>query len=163
MLAEVHKGTVQIGHSATHDQVMALQDAMMKMPQAPGMETSHFFAGGMYCRRIFIPRGTVIVSKVHKTEHFFIGCSGELEVAGQGETYVIKPGDVVPSPVGTKRVVLALSDVVVLTVHKTDKIIADDDLESEMVEIDPLSKYDVNNQPKSGVLVDMHVVGKLEN
>lgn len=125
------------------------------MPQAPGMETEHFFAGGMYCRRIEIPFGTIIVSKVHKTEHLFIGCVGQLEVAGQGETYIIGPGDVVPSPIGTKRVVRALTDVVVLTVHKTDKIAADSALEDELIEDDQLSMYDVNNQPKPGVVVSL--------
>lgn len=162
LLAKNQNGELQ-SHSATRDQVMALQQVMLDMPQAPGMDTTHHFAGGMYCRKIKIPRGTVVVSKVHKTEHFFIGCEGELQVAGQGETYTIRPGDVVPSPVGTKRVVCALSDVVVLTVHKTDKTVADDDLEAELVEVDPLSKYDVNNQPKPGVLVGTPSVAELEN
>jgi mannose-6-phosphate isomerase-like protein (cupin superfamily) len=144
------------------DQVMALESLMLDMPQAPGMDTDHFFAGGMYCRRMKIPKDTVIVSKVHKTEHFFIGCVGELHVAGQGENYVIRPGDVVPSPIGTKRIVYALTDVVVMTVHKTDKVIADEDLEEEMVEIDPRAKYDVHNQPKPGVLV-ASLAEKLEN
>ena len=145
------------------EQMLALQEIMLKMPQAPGMETTHHFAGGMYCRKIVIPKDTVVVSKVHKTEHLFIGCVGELQVAGQGETYIIRPGDVVPSPVGTKRVVHALTDVVVLTVHKTDKLVADDELEAEIIEIDPLSKYDVNNQPKPGVLVGTPTLNKLEN
>jgi quercetin dioxygenase-like cupin family protein len=130
--------------------INALQEEMMKMPQAPGMDTEHYFAGGMYCRKIAIPKGTVVVSKVHKTEHLFIGCVGELEVAGQGETYVIRPGDVVPSPVGTKRAVLALTDVVVMTVHKTD-VTKVSDLEEELMDDEGLSLYDVNNQPKQGV------------
>lgn len=150
-------------NTVSTERLMDLQTAMMEMPQAPGMPTSHFFTGGMYCRRIEIPKGTVVMSKVHKTEHFFIGCVGELQVAGQGETYIIRPGDIVPSSIGTKRVVLALTDVVVLTVHKTNKTTADGELEAEMIEIDPLSKYDVNNQPKSGVLVCNPDFDKLEN
>lgn len=126
---------------------------MSELPQAPGMETSHHFAGGMYCRRIEIPKGTLIVSKVHKTEHLFIGCSGILEVAGQGENYTLKSGDIIKSDIGTKRVVFAVTDVVCLTIHKTDKTKADESLEEELIEVDPLSKYDVNNQPKEGVLV----------
>lgn len=161
MLAEIKDNPIQ-SHSATRDQVMALQELMLQMPQAPGMDTSHHFAGGMYCRKIAIPRGTIIVSKVHKTEHFFIGCVGELQVAGQGETYTIKPGDIVPSPVGTKRVVFALTDVVVLTVHKTDHKTADEGLEEDLMEIDPLSQYDVNNQPKPGVLVGAPGLQELE-
>jgi hypothetical protein len=141
--------------SVSRDKVLALQEFMAQMPQAPGFTTNHFFAGGMYCRKMYIPKDSLIVSKVHKTEHFFIGCVGELHVAGQGDNYVIRPGDIVPSPIGTKRVVYALTDVVVLTVHKTELIEADQDLEKELMETDPLSKYDVNNQPKLGVLVSM--------
>jgi len=137
---------------ATRESVGALQSAMMKLPQAPGMTTGHFFGGGMYCRRIDIPAGSVIVSKVHNTEHLFIGCVGELAVAGQGENYTLRPGDVVVSPVGTKRVVVAVTDVVVMTVHKTD-VTSVDRLEEELMADDGQSLYDVNNQPKAGVLV----------
>lgn len=129
-----------------------LQNAMAQMPQAPGMDTDHFFAGGMYCRRIRIPAGVAIVSKVHKTEHLFIGCTGELKVVGQGESYILQPGDIIPSTVGTKRAVFALSDVVCLTVHRTD-LTSIENLEAALMEEDELSLYDVNNQPKNGVLV----------
>jgi quercetin dioxygenase-like cupin family protein len=141
--------------------VERLQEAMEKLPQAPGMDTDHFFAGGMYCRRMFIPKGNIIVSKVHKTEHLFIGCSGELEVAGQGDTYVLKTGSVVPSIVGTKRAVRALTDVVCMTVHKTD-LLSTDGLEEAMMELDERNLYDVHNQPKPGVLVGIPDTQKLE-
>ena len=137
----------------------ALHAVMANLPQAPAMQTDHHFAGGMYCRRMEIPAGTVIVSKVHKTEHFFIGCSGELHVSGQGENYVIRSGDVVPSKIGTKRAVYAITDVVVMTVHKTDKT-SIDGLEDEMVEVDETCLYDVNNCPKAGVTIAGDV-GKL--
>lgn len=147
---------------ATRDSVEALQSAMMELPQAPGMDTTHFFGGGMYCRRISIPAGRIIVSKVHSTEHMFIGCVGELMVAGQGENYTLRPGDVVVSPVGTKRVVFSVTDVVVMTVHKTDKTSVDD-LEAELMSDDGRSLYDVNNQPKPGVLVNSTPTINLEN
>ncbi len=145
--AEIHK-TDLVPRSRIDD----LQAAMAQLPQAPGMDTEHFFAGGMYCRRICIPAGTAIVSKVHKTEHLFIGCQGELKVVGQGETYILRPGDIIPSAIGTKRAVYALSDVVCLTIHKTD-LASTEHLEEELMEEDELSLYDVNNQPKHGVLV----------
>lgn len=156
-------GITQTPKEVSRDRLLALQGIMLEMPQAPGMETTHYFAGGMYCRKIMIPKDTVVMSKVHKTEHLFIGCVGELQVAGQGETYIIRPGDVVPSPVGTKRVVYALTDAIVMTVHKTNKTVADEELEAEIIEIDPLSKYDVNNQPKPGVLVGTPVLSELGN
>jgi hypothetical protein len=145
--AEIHK-TDLVPRSRIDD----LHAAMAQFPQAPGMDTEHFFVGGMYCRRIHIPAGTAIVSKVHKTEHLFIGCQGELKIVGQGSTYTLRPGDVVPSAIGTKRAVYALSDVVCLTIHKTD-LTSTEYLEEELMEEDELSLYDVNNQPKCGVLV----------
>lgn len=147
MLAEFHKSDL-VARSRIDD----LQSAMAQMPQAPGMDTDHFFVGGMYCRRIHIPAGVAIVSKVHKTEHLFIGCSGELKVVGQGGSYILRPGDIIPSSIGTKRAVYALSDVVCLTVHKTD-LTSTENLEVTLMEEDELSLYDVNNQPKDGVLV----------
>ena len=128
-----------------------LHALMTKMPQAPGMKTEHVFAGGMYCRRIEIPAGVAIVSKVHKTEHLFIGVSGQLQVAGQGPDYILGPGDVIPSPVGTKRAVLALTDVVCMTIHKTE-VTSVDSLEEELMDMKEDSLYDFDNQPKAGVL-----------
>jgi quercetin dioxygenase-like cupin family protein len=151
MLIEQQSGEVQEPR-ATRESVEALQSAMMQLPQAPGMTTDHFFGGGMYCRRIAIPAGSIIVSKVHSTEHMFIGCVGELMVAGQGVNYTLRPGDVIISPVGTKRVVVAVTDVVVMTVHKTDKTSVDN-LEEELMFDDGRSMYDVDNQPKAGVIV----------
>lgn len=130
-----------------------LHAVMATMPQAPAFETVHFFAGGMYCRKIMIPADTTIVSKVHKSEHLFIGCSGELKVSGQGADYTLRSGDVIPSKIGTKRAVYAVTDVVCITVHKTD-LTTIDGLEDELIEDDGLSMYDVNNHPKSGVIVD---------
>lgn len=148
--------------NTSQDQIEALQNVMLSMPQAPGMDTQHFFAGGMYCRRIEIPKNTVIVSKVHKTEHFFIGCQGNLAVAGQGVNFVLSPGDIRPSPIGTKRVVHALTDVVVLTIHKTDLIEAGEALENELIQSESWHQYDVNNQPKPGVLVNESDKTKME-
>jgi quercetin dioxygenase-like cupin family protein len=157
-----HKSNEVQETRATRESVEALQSAMVELPQAPGMDTTHFFGGGMYCRRIAIPAGRIIVSKVHSTEHMFVGCVGELMVAGQGENYTLRPGDVVVSPIGTKRVVFSVTDVVVMTVHKTDKTSVAD-LEEELMSDDGRSLYDVNNQPKPGVLVNSTPTINLEN
>lgn len=155
-------GVLSAKPKVSRDQVLALQEIMREMPQVDGMTTTHQFAGGMYCRRMEIPAGTTIVSKVHKTEHFFVGCVGELEVAGQGDTFTLRPGDVIPSPVGTKRVVHALTDVVVMTIHKTDIVEPGETLEAELVEIDPRALYDFDNRPKAGVLTAPASIRKLE-
>jgi len=136
---------------SNQDAIQAMQDAMRAMPQAPAFKTEHVFFGGMYCRRMEIPKDSLIVSKVHKSDHLFIGCSGELVVAGQGEMYTLRAGDVIPSYIGTKRAVYALTDVVCMTVHKTDKTTTDG-LEDELMAVNEADLYDVNNCPKPGVL-----------
>ena len=136
---------------SNQDAIQAMQDAMRAMPQAPAFKTEHVFFGGMYCRRMEIPKDSLIVSKVHKSDHLFIGCSGELVVAGQGEMYTLRAGDVIPSSIGTKRAVYALTDVICMTVHKTDKT-SIDGLEDELMEADPSVLYDADNKPKPGVI-----------
>lgn len=118
---------------------------MSEMPQV-SMDTEHCFHGGMYCRTIKIPAGSVIVSRVHKTDHLFIGIEGELAVSGEGESYTLTPGKIVYSPKGTKRAVTALTDVVCMTIHRTDKKTIEG-LEEEMIESDGLPVlHDVSNQ-----------------
>lgn len=148
---EIHQGQLAETGEVPRETVDALQDELSKLPQAIGMETDHFFMGGMYCRKFFLPAGILVVSKVHKTDHLFVGCSGELLVWGQGEKYTLRSGDVVPSPAGTKRVVYARGDCVVMTIHKTD-VTNVDDLEEELIEPDDSALFDVNNRPKDGVL-----------
>ena len=106
---------------ATPEQILSLQAAILDLPQVPELKTEHYVYNGMYCRKVHIPAGVAVVSKVHKTEHFFIGCSGFLHVSGQGDSYVLSPGDVIKSEIGTKRAVFALDDVICMTLHRTEK------------------------------------------
>ena len=134
------------GHIATRDHVLALQDVVSGLPQAAGARTDHFLHGGVYLRRVVIPAGVLVVGKAHLTDHFFICFSGNAVVAGQGENYMMGPGDSVISPVGTKRVVYAITDFICATIHATDAAdIAG--LEDTMFEHDDGARYDFNNQP----------------
>lgn len=136
---------------SNQDAIQAMQDAMRSMPQAPAFKTEHSFFAGMYTRRMVIPAGTLIVSKVHKADHLFVVCAGEVYVAGQGETRVLKAGDMLPSPPGTRRAGVAITDVICMTIHKTDKT-SIEGLEDELMESDPSALYDADNKPKPGVI-----------
>ena len=57
----------------TIEQIEKLQSEMVKMPQVE-LETEHYFSGGMYCRKLIRPAGTLIVGKVHKKDHFLDRC-----------------------------------------------------------------------------------------
>lgn len=79
---------------------------------------THKFGGGMYLREIFIPKGTVIVGKIHRHAHPNFLMAGEvIVVTEEGGRERLKAPQAMISPAGTKRVVYALEDTIWATVH----------------------------------------------
>ena len=101
----------------------------------------------MYCRRVFRPAGTLIVGKVHKAPHFFLCAMGEIIAWTESGMKKLRPGDVVECQPGTKRVTLAVTDAIGITIHKTDKTDLDE-IETELIEPDDLALFDSSNKLK---------------
>jgi hypothetical protein len=117
---------------------------MVKMPQAD-LQTEHYFSeSGMYCRKVFRPAGTLIVGKVHKQHHLFLCAMGEIIAWTENGMKRLQAGDVVESKPGTKRVTLAVTDAIGVTVHRTDKTDLDE-IEAELVEPDNTALFDSSN------------------
>jgi len=135
----------------TREQIEKLQAEMTNMPQVEDMVTEHYFNGGMYCRKLFRKAGTLIVGKVHKQDHLFICAAGEIIAWSEKGMRKLLPGDIIESKAGTKRVTLALTDAIGITVHKTDKTDLDE-IEAELIEPDTLALYDSGNKLKPKVL-----------
>lgn len=114
------------------DMVKRLAMEMIKMPQAE-LETSHFFADGMYARMVPRLAGTLIVGKVHKKEHFYIVLSGCVDVTSGDSVKRLRAPSVITSKPGTQRAVLAIEDSVCMTVHRTDNTDLGE-IERELVE-----------------------------
>lgn len=119
---------------------------MVKMPQVE-LQTEHFFSPGMYCRRVFRPAGTLIVGKVHKLPHFFLCAKGEIIAWTENGMRKLQAGDVVESQPGTKRVTLAVTDAIGVTIHRTDKTDLDE-IEAELIEPDDTALFDSSNKLK---------------
>jgi hypothetical protein len=134
----------------SREKIESLQRAMSTMPQATGedMVTSHYFADGMYCRRLWRRAGVLIVGKVHLKEHFYIVASGCVRVTTDTGVRDVKGTEVIVSQPGTKRAVLALEDSVCVTVHRTDKTDLDE-IEAELIEPDEFAMFNSRNQLKS--------------
>lgn len=81
----------------------------------------HHFAPHAYGREMFLPRGTVVVGKIHKHAHINVISQGRVRVftEGEGAQELCAPLTFVSSP-GTKRAVEVLEDTVWTTVHVTD-------------------------------------------
>ena len=132
----------------TRDQIARLAAAMRELPQAQ-LETSHFFAPGMYCRVLARPKDCVIVGKRHLAAHFYIVAKGSVAVVNaDGSRRILSAGDVHVSQPGTQRAVVALEDSICLTVHRTD--LRDlDAIEAELIEPDAAALFDARNEPRA--------------
>lgn len=113
-------GEVATQHKPTKESIELLARAISTLPQVE-LETKHYFADGMYAREVFREKGTIIVGKVHKKEHFYIIMSGSIKVTTDEGVRIVTAPSVIVSKPGTQRAVLALEDSLCMTVHRTDK------------------------------------------
>lgn len=96
--------------------IMALEDALLKEEQVE-LDVEHYFTDGLYARRLFVPKGTLLTGKIHKFSSLNILLKGEISLATEnGEVRKVAPYVVASKP-GIKRVGLAHTDCEWLTVH----------------------------------------------
>lgn len=103
--------------------IQALEAVMANTPgfekgDNPMCPLKHSFADGIYVREIFIPKGWLIVGKIHKHAHPNFLMSGEVSVVteGGGIERIKGPRSMI-SPAATKRALYAHTDLVWITVH----------------------------------------------
>lgn len=128
------------------EMVQALQDEISKHPQYEP-PTEHVFHGGMYCRQVWRPEGCLIVGKIHKKEHFYMIVSGTVTVTTDDGVQTITGPMLLCSKPGTKRAVYANTDALCMTFHRVDSN-TPEAVESELIEYDPNSMFDVGNKVK---------------
>jgi hypothetical protein len=85
----------------------------------------HYFAGGLYGRRIYCEPGTVVTTQRHKTQHITVVLKGRCIVYGGETTKRIEAPDVWITEPGTQRVVYCETETEWLTVHANPDDITD--------------------------------------
>jgi len=108
---------------------MELRDAIVnveaKISATPGamfgdcFPLKHSFADGCYIREINVPRGQLVVTKIHKQAHPYFLMKGDCSVLTEEGPRRIKAPFYGITPAGTKRVVYTHEDTVWVTVHVT--------------------------------------------
>ena len=132
--------------------VEALQREMSNLPQYEPL-TEHVFHGGMYCRKVFRPAGCLIVGKVHKYEHFYFVVFGTVVVTTDDGVQRITGPAMLCSLPGTKRAVLAETDALCMTIHRTDITTVEE--AEDLVEDDPASMFGIGNVLKQQPLFEV--------
>ena len=118
----------------SRDDILALQESMMKMEQVDCPVTHHHTVGN-YAREIFIPSGTVVVGKIHKHPHVNVISQGTCIVVTEDGMVELSAPLTFISKEGTKRTVLALTDVIWTTVHPTESTDLEE-IEQEVIATD---------------------------
>ncbi len=113
------------------EKIEALEAEMLKLPQID-IPPKHHFAKGLYAREIFIPAGTLLVGKIHKSEHLNIILKGDISVITEWGMERIKAPHAMVSKSGTKKVGYAHKDTTYITIHATEETDAEK-LEEELI------------------------------
>ena len=128
------------------NKIMEIESAMIKSGVCLGEDPfplKHTFVPGVYCREINVPRGMLVVTKIHKTERIVFLLKGDVSIMSEHGIARVQAPYYMVSPVGTKRVVYTHEDTVWVNIHANpensldlkeleDKIIAKDYKEVEL-------------------------------
>lgn len=103
-----------------------LQNELAKLPQIE-CPLRHSFVPGFYVRQIFMPAGSLVISKIHKTEHPYVITRGKVSVwiEGVGVQNLRAPFTGITKP-GTRRVLYVHEDCLWTTFHATDKKVVEE-------------------------------------
>lgn len=91
------------------EKVQALENSMKELPQVD-CPVRHYFSPGMYAREITIPKGTIVVGAIHKTENLVVVSKGRLRIVSDESTVDVEAPYTMVCKAGSKNAVAALED-----------------------------------------------------
>lgn len=103
------------------EEISLLVEHMKNIDQVP-CPVTHRFAPGVYLREIYMPADTIVIGKIHKTEHFNILLMGACLIVHEDGTReeLIAPCTFVSKP-GVQKVLYIIEPMIWQTVHVTDE------------------------------------------
>lgn len=116
----VRTGTALEPQAVARARILDIEAKVGAMPQIE-CKLAHHFAPGAYGREILLPRGSLVVGKLHRHAHLNIISMGRVSVFTEEGIKIYKAPLTFVSFPGTKRVVYAHEDTIWTTVHPTDK------------------------------------------
>ena len=134
-----------ISEMTRREKTAYLVQEMNKLPQTE-CPVVHRFAPGVYIREIFMPAGTIVIGKIHKTEHFNIVERGVCVIVHDDDTIEeLRAPLTFVSKAGVQKVLYIEEDTVWKTVHVTTET-DPDKLEAQLIEPPPLVQLNGMNK-----------------
>ena len=141
---EIAKGLQSQSRPEIRAAIQSLYDVMAAMPanfdkECVDFPVKHYKAPGMIGREMFIPKGSIIIGKIHKHAHLNIVSVGHVRVVTEaGQVEIVAP-HTFTSEIGARRAVFALEDTIWTTLHLNPNDLDPDDaddwekLEAEII------------------------------
>ena len=104
-----------------NDEIDKLEEMLLENFPLVDCPLKHTFVPGMYIREIFMPKGTVVTSMIHKTKHPYFVMDGVVLVCSENDgEQLLSGGDSGITLPNTRRVLQILEDTIWITCHVTD-------------------------------------------
>lgn len=134
---------------------------MLALPpeQQLNFALEHIFCEGMYLRKMFIPKGSLLVGQVHKLPCLNLVCKGDIAVMTETGSARVGAGYTVASPAGTQKLGFAHSDTVFVNIFRTDLT----DLAAVEAEIAYIPEPDAHDVDRLDFCAFMHEYGLSED
>lgn len=112
-------------HKAMINKMLEVEAALANVPSARFGDDcgplEHTFADGLYVRQFSGLKNTIVVSKLHKTNHPYFVLKGDVSVLTDKGSIRIKAPHWGITKAGTKRILYFHEDTVWITVHATEE------------------------------------------
>jgi len=105
----------------------------------------HSFSDGIYVREMFMGAGGLVIGKLYKESHTWFLLSGTIEVATDEGNNTYTGPVYVNAPSGTKRVINALTDSIIVNVYANPENITNTD---ELEDMLTCKSYDLYKEYK---------------
>lgn len=120
-------GEIILQHTGEAPLVMRskIVELTQRIMATPGKFTElpldHQFIDGMYMRRLFVPKGSLIVGKIHKYKCINVVEQGDISVLTETGYKRLKAGFTIVSPPGIQKVGYAHEDTIFTNIFRTDE------------------------------------------
>jgi hypothetical protein len=103
--------------------IEALERQMQEAGEEAPTQVNHYVSRDVYVRELVIPKGVLVIGRVHKYDHVSIMLEGEMLMwTSDKGAFKIKAPFISTTKAGSKRVGFALSDTRFVTAHGTPNV-----------------------------------------
>lgn len=118
------KDNKELSKHSFRKEILSIEEKMSKLPNVmlgDCFPLKHNFTDGIYTREISIPKGHLLISKIHKFSHPVFVMEGDISILSEEGIKRIKAPCMLISPVGAKRIGYAHENTKWVTVHRTNE------------------------------------------